>query len=88
MTSGHVRYTTGLANEKHRLDRTFIEEWRMRRCGSGRGSYLVYLLADDDGVVAADLLRAELSVVERALVLVAVPVHGAEQPAASTLEPR
>lgn len=57
----------------------------------GRGymvsSYLVYLLGDDDGVVAADLLRAELPVVERALVLVTVPVHGAEQPAASALEP-
>lgn len=51
------------------------------------GSYLVYLLGDDDGVVAADLLRAELPVVERALVLVAVPVHGAEQPSAAALEP-
>lgn len=50
-------------------------------------SYLVYLLRDDDGVVAADLLRAELPVVERALVLVAVPVHGAEQPSAAALEP-
>lgn len=62
------------------------------RCGddvsSGReSSYLVYLLGDDDGVVAADLLRAELPVVERALVLVAVPVHRAEQPPAAALEP-
>lgn len=47
----------------------------------------MYLLRDHDGVVAADLLRAELPVVERALVLVRVPVHRAEQPAAAALEP-
>lgn len=51
------------------------------------GSYLVYLLRHHDGVVAPDLLRAQLPVVERAVVLVAVPVHGAEQPAAAALEP-
>lgn len=57
-------------------------EWR------GGGSYLLDLLADDDGVVPADLLRAHLPVVERAVVLVAVPVHRAEEAAASALEPR
>lgn len=57
-------------------------------CGEGEvGSYLVDLLRDDDGVVAPDLLRAQLPVVERALVLVAVPVHRAEQTAAAALEP-
>lgn len=56
------------------------------RGGGGGGSYLVYLLGNDDGVVAADLLRAQLPVVEGALVLVAVPVHRAEQAPAAALE--
>lgn len=60
----------------------------LRHTGGGRtGSYLVDLLRHHDGVVAPDLLRAQLSVVERAFVLVAVPVHGAEQSSAAALEP-
>lgn len=55
--------------------------------GGGAGSYFVYLLRHDDGVVAAYLLRAELPVVERALVLVAVSVHRTEQTPAAALEP-
>lgn len=62
------------------------------RLGEGKGwgwevgSYLVYLLRDDDWIVASDLLRAELPVVERALVLVAVSMNGAEQTSAAALE--
>lgn len=65
-------------NKKHRLDRIKRYMYVMR-CGEGGiGSYLVNLLRDDNGVVATDLLRAELPIVKRTLVLVAVSMHCAE----------
>lgn len=48
--------------------------------------YLVDFFADDDGVVAADLLRPEFAVVEGAVVLVRVPVDTAVQAPASAFE--
>lgn len=56
------------------------------RAALWRGSDFLDLLADDHWIVAPNLLRAHLPVVEAAVVLVAVPVHGAEQTAASALE--
>lgn len=64
--------------------RTWVVEDAHVSCGS----YLLYLLADDHWVVSTDLLRAHLPVVERTLVLVAVPVHRAVEAPASALEPR
>lgn len=51
-----------------------------------RGSNFLDLLSDDNGVVASYLLRPHLPVVERAVVLVAVSVHGAEQPTTTALK--
>lgn len=47
---------------------------------------LLNLLADHHRIVAPNLLRTQLPIVERALVLVGIPVDGAEQTAAPTLE--
>lgn len=49
-------------------------------------SDFLYLLADYDRVVAADLLGTQFAVVERTLVFVRIPVHRTEQTAATTLE--
>lgn len=63
-----------------RLERDALH-WR------GGSSDLLDLLPDHNGVVAANLLCPELPVVKRAVVLVRVPVHWAEQAPTSALEP-
>ena len=51
-----------------------------------RDSDFLNLLTDHYRVVAADLLGAELSVVERAFVFVGIPMDRTVQPAATALE--
>ena len=62
------------------------QRWRRCALSGGASSNLVDLLADDDGVVFADLLLAVHAVVERAVVLVAVAVRRAEEPVAAARE--
>lgn len=68
--------------------RTHARTHRLTRTQNRAGLFLNLLdfLAHHHRIVAPNLLGTVFPVVERALVLVAVPVHGAEQAAASALE--
>lgn len=99
VSSGKGQKVSKTAHSKHQQrTRTCVfvevlqELFEAHERGGGRGrstgtlSYLLDLLADHNGVVSTDLLRAHLSVVEGTVVLVTVSVYGTVEAPAAALE--